>query len=96
MLKTLKSGPSEQRILMLGLDNSGKTTALKQLAGVRARAPACVHHTVATQPPRARAPSASSGGCEPDHADAGLQHQVSEAGQLQPQRVGHWRCVAPT
>lgn len=36
MLKTLKSGPQEQRILMLGLDNSGKTTALKQLAGVRA------------------------------------------------------------
>jgi len=33
LLKTLKSGPQEQRILMLGLDNSGKTTALKQLAG---------------------------------------------------------------
>jgi hypothetical protein len=36
LLRNLKKDDMECRILMLGLDNSGKTTALKQLAGVRA------------------------------------------------------------
>ena len=31
----MKKDTEEMRILMLGLDNSGKTTALKSLAGVR-------------------------------------------------------------
>ena len=35
LLRNLKKDSEEFRILMLGLDNSGKTTALKQLAGVR-------------------------------------------------------------
>ena len=35
LLRNLKKDNEEFRILMLGLDNSGKTTALKQLAGVR-------------------------------------------------------------
>ena len=34
LLRNLKKDSEEFRILMLGLDNSGKTTALKQLAGV--------------------------------------------------------------
>ena len=33
LLRNLKKDDQEMRILMLGLDNSGKTTALKQLAG---------------------------------------------------------------
>merc|ERR1712060_493993 len=33
LLRNLKKDDQEYRILMLGLDNSGKTTALKQLAG---------------------------------------------------------------
>jgi len=33
LLRNLKKDSEEFRILMLGLDNSGKTTALKQLAG---------------------------------------------------------------
>jgi len=33
LLRNLKKDDEEFRILMLGLDNSGKTTALKQLAG---------------------------------------------------------------
>jgi len=33
LLRNLKKDAAECRILMLGLDNSGKTTALKQLAG---------------------------------------------------------------
>jgi len=33
LLRNLKKDDSELRMLMLGLDNSGKTTALKQLAG---------------------------------------------------------------
>jgi len=33
LLRNLKKDDSEMRILMLGLDNSGKTTALKKLAG---------------------------------------------------------------
>merc|ERR1719230_524544 len=33
LLRNLKKKDSEYRILMLGLDNSGKTTALKGLAG---------------------------------------------------------------
>merc|ERR1711998_788681 len=33
LLRNLKKDAEEFRILMLGLDNSGKTTALKQLAG---------------------------------------------------------------
>merc|ERR1712113_1250544 len=33
LLRTLKQTDEELRLLMLGLDNSGKTTALKQLAG---------------------------------------------------------------
>merc|ERR1712100_820709 len=33
LLRNLKKDNEEFRILMLGLDNSGKTTALKQLAG---------------------------------------------------------------
>jgi len=33
LLRNLKKTDAEHRILMLGLDNSGKTTALKQLAG---------------------------------------------------------------
>jgi len=33
LLRNLKKDDQELRILMLGLDNSGKTTALKQLAG---------------------------------------------------------------
>jgi GTPase SAR1 family protein len=37
LLRNLKKDDSELRMLMLGLDNSGKTTALKQLAGVRLR-----------------------------------------------------------
>jgi len=32
LLRTLKKDDTEKRILMLGLDNSGKTTALKKLA----------------------------------------------------------------
>lgn len=40
LLRALKQNDQEYRVLMLGLDNSGKTTALKQLAGVRgARGP---------------------------------------------------------
>ena len=35
ILKRQKQKEREVRLLMLGLDNSGKTTALKQLAGVR-------------------------------------------------------------
>lgn len=38
LLRNLKKDSEEFRILMLGLDNSGKTTALKQLAGVRSHA----------------------------------------------------------
>ena len=38
LLRNLKKDSEEFRILMLGLDNSGKTTALKQLAGVRTHA----------------------------------------------------------
>ena len=34
MLRNLKKDEKELRILMLGLDNSGKTTALKKLADV--------------------------------------------------------------
>ena len=37
LLRDLKKKDSEFRFLMLGLDNSGKTTALKQMAGVRLR-----------------------------------------------------------
>jgi hypothetical protein len=37
LLRTLKKDDQELRILMLGLDNSGKTTALKALASVCAR-----------------------------------------------------------
>jgi len=33
LLKKLKRGDSEMRILLLGLDNAGKTSCLKQLAG---------------------------------------------------------------
>mmetsp|Transcript_861 Transcript_861/g.2320 ORF Transcript_861/g.2320 Transcript_861/m.2320 type:complete len:187 (+) Transcript_861:40-600(+) len=33
LLRSLKQSDHEYRVLMLGLDNSGKTTALKQLAG---------------------------------------------------------------
>ena len=33
LLRNLKKDDSELRLLMLGLDNSGKTTALKKLAG---------------------------------------------------------------
>ncbi|KAG8468990.1 hypothetical protein KFE25_007508 [Diacronema lutheri] len=33
LLRALKQNDQEYRVLMLGLDNSGKTTALKQLAG---------------------------------------------------------------
>merc|ERR1719174_3024955 len=33
LLRNLKKDDQEMRLLMLGLDNSGKTTALKQLAG---------------------------------------------------------------
>jgi len=33
LLRNLKKDDAELRMLMLGLDNSGKTTALKQLAG---------------------------------------------------------------
>merc|ERR1719454_1180545 len=33
LLRNLKKDDSELRMLMLGLDNSGKTTALKKLAG---------------------------------------------------------------
>merc|ERR1712054_236289 len=33
LLRNLKKSDTEFRILMLGLDNSGKTTALKMLAG---------------------------------------------------------------
>jgi len=33
LLRNLKKDDKEERILMLGLDNSGKTTALKQMAG---------------------------------------------------------------
>ena len=36
-MRDLKKKDSEFRFLMLGLDNSGKTTALKQMAGVRLR-----------------------------------------------------------
>lgn len=39
LLRNLKKDSEEFRILMLGLDNSGKTTALKQLAGVCAPTP---------------------------------------------------------
>ena len=39
LLRNLKKDDQEMRILMLGLDNSGKTTALKQLAGVRTHRP---------------------------------------------------------
>lgn len=35
LLRNLKKDSEEFRVLMLGLDNSGKTTALKKLAGVR-------------------------------------------------------------
>jgi len=35
LLRNLKKDDQELRILMLGLDNSGKTTALKKLADVR-------------------------------------------------------------
>ena len=35
LLRNLKKDNEEFRVLMLGLDNSGKTTALKTLAGVR-------------------------------------------------------------
>ena len=38
LLRNLKKDEKELRILMLGLDNSGKTTALRKLADVRARA----------------------------------------------------------
>ena len=40
LLRNLKKDSEEFRILMLGLDNSGKTTALKNLAGVRPPPPA--------------------------------------------------------
>ena len=39
LLRNLKKDAEEFRILMLGLDNSGKTTALKALAGVCLAAP---------------------------------------------------------
>lgn len=41
LLKGLKRDNEEKRILMLGLDNSGKTTALKKLAGVRCTPRGC-------------------------------------------------------
>jgi hypothetical protein len=46
LLRNLKKDSEEFRILMLGLDNSGKTTALKQLAGVSA-----AQHTHLPSPP---------------------------------------------
>ena len=80
----------ELRILMLGLDNSGKTTALKQLAGV----PATLVHLPSPWSV-ARQITASGlrivGGCQSDHADAGLQHQVGVDVGIQAERVGHWR-----
>ena len=51
LLRDLKKDDKELRILMLGLDNSGKTTALKKMADVRARRPAAGAPT-----PRQRVP----------------------------------------
>ena len=90
LLRNLKKDEKELRILMLGLDNSGKTTALKQLAGV----PATLVHLPSPWSV-ARQITASGlrivGGCQSDHADAGLQHQVGAAGGLQAECVGHRR-----
>ena len=43
LLRNLKKDDQELRILMLGLDNSGKTTALKKLADVCDRATSPQH-----------------------------------------------------
>eukprot|EP00962_Isochrysis_galbana_P053089 scaffold24530_cov149-Isochrysis_galbana.AAC.1 len=57
---------------------------------------ACEHAASAfvEQNLRAVRPFAPAGGCQPHHANPGLQHQVGAAGGLQAQRVGYWRCVA--
>ena len=69
LLRNLKKDSEEFRILMLGLDNSGKTTALKQLAGVRSYARShrpCLHMDVSPAfPPFLTSHSETPPACPP-------------------------------
>ena len=74
LLRNLKKDSEEFRILMLGLDNSGKTTALKQLAGVRSHALShrpCLPMDVSPAfPPAVPSHSEAPPACLPASADA--------------------------
>jgi ADP-ribosylation factor-like protein 3 len=68
LLRNLKKDDMECRILMLGLDNSGKTTALKQLAGED------VNHITPTQGFNIK--SVQSGGLKLNVWDIGGQKHI--------------------
>lgn len=79
---------------MLGLDNAGKTTLMKKLAGeVSAVRVLDVVPPSSPDPALGFLPAAlHHTGHQPHHADTRLQHQVMEDGEQQAsdQHVGYW------
>lgn len=107
LLRKLKPSEKEARILVLGLDNAGKTTILKKLADEDITQ--CVAGVVCAFVRWACAWLVISVGVlcwlfppalslavrgPPQHyAHTGVQHQEFSARRLQAQRVGRRRCV---
>ena len=75
MLRKLRKTEKEARVLVLGLDNAGKTTILKAMSqeDITQYVPRC---TECQALPWAFTPLA---GCSQHHAHPGIQHQVSAA-----------------
>ena len=89
LLRKLKKTEKEARVLVLGLDNAGKTTILKAMSEED-----ITQYVLLGQLLPRRASIRLSRAAQ-HHAHTGLQHQISAKGRLQAERVGRRGCVNP-